>query len=629
MNGDDKNIDKNAKDKTAPETTGAKRSFDPMFAQQWQKPAAPKTPQDTNQKPTQPTAPSKPQQPAAMPEAAAPILPGEPMPPLPNEAEDVLFEVAGNEPVAEDATSFDENGRSKWEGRALTPDEMGVATPSQPGFMAGDDELAIDSEQELELIDGYATPDTVGKKADDVTPQDGEGSEEIALDDQPVEMAQQGDDLMEGEVYVLDEGESVEGAEGVVAESAEGEHGGEVVSEDGEVVEEQFAQDDEPMEHPDLDDVEAPSFEEEFATQSAHVEDTEQGEEHVETESAEPIAVAVAPARTGRIFKLFTKVAVAAALVVGGGVVVLHPEWVGLTLEPELVERVQVARPNTTPRVPKPVAPVTDAQPAVPGVETAPVQPSNVEQPQPQPQQTAQVELQPAVTPAPVIPTPAEPQAEGNVADQLAANSTLPRYLPAGESLWIGQYDGGSRGTAEWASVAPGSKAFAQLENGNFFIGSVKAVAADALVLSVKQGEVMLPRAEIRKVTTLDSRDYADLQRATQGFLKLSNDNRLVGEILETVGDDHYVLQMHSDRIVIPRSEVQQVVQRGGKEGLRFGSLGDEEQWLRDVAGRQLESQRTGTDVPTKGRASTQGQATEPQIPVKQEQRKVPSSSGK
>lgn len=623
MNGDDKNIDKNAKDKTAPGTTGANRSFDPMFAQQWQKPAAPKATQDTNQKPT---TPSKSQQPAAMPEAAAPILPGEPMPPLPTEAEDVLFEVAGSEPVVGDAPSFDENGRSKWEGRALTPDEMGVATPSQPGFMAGDDELAIDSEQELELIDGYATPDTVSKKADEVTHPDGEGSDEIALDDQPVEMAQQGDDLMEGEVYVLDEGESVEGAEGVVAESVDGEHEGEVVSEEGDVVEEQFAQAEEPMEHPDLDNVEAPSFEEEFATQSAHVEHTEQGQEQMETESAEPIAVAVAPARTGRIFKLFTKVAVAAALVVGGGVVVLHPEWVGLTLEPELVERVQVARPNTTPRVPKPVAPVTDAQPAVPGVETAPVQPSNVEQPQPQ--QAAQVEPQPVVTPVPVVPTPvpAQPQAEGNLADQLAANSTLPRYLPAGESLWIGQYDGGSRGTAEWASVAPGSKAFAQLENGNFFIGSVKAVAADALVLSVKQGEVMLPRAEIRKVTTLDSRDYADLQRATQGFLKLSNDNRLVGEILETVGDDHYVLQMHSDRIVIPRSEVQQVVQRGGNEGLRFGSLGDEEQWLRDVAGRQLETQRAGGKQPSTNRSTTQGQATQPQIPVKQEQRKVPSS---
>jgi len=142
--------------------------------------------------------------------------------------------------------------------------------------------------------------------------------------------------------------------------------------------------------------------------------------------------------------------------------------------------------------------------------------------------------------------------------------------------------------------VTPGSKAFAQLQNGNFFIGSVKAVAQDAITLSVKQGEVFLAREEIKRVTTLDSRDYADLQRATQGFLKLSNDNRLVGEILQSVGDDHYVIQMHSDRIVVPRSAVQQVVERQGAEGVRFGTVGDEEQWLRGVAERQLESQRIG-----------------------------------
>jgi len=429
---------------------------------------------------------------------------------------------------------------------------------------------------------------------------------------------------------VLDESETAESTDGAVGLDgelldAETQVEGEAVegeAVEGESVDEQFAQADEPMEHPDLDDVEAPSFEEEFATQAAHVETATHEESPVEFEAAEPIAVAVAPARTGRIFKLFGKVAVAAALVVGGGIAVLHPEWVGLTLEPELVERVQVARPNTSPRVPKPVAPADEAQPAVPAVEPAPVQPTNVEQPQ----QTEKVEPQPSVEPQPVVQTPSMPQAETSIADQVAANSTLPRYLPAGESLWIGQYDGGSRGSAEWASVAPGSKAFAQLENGNFFIGSVKAVAADALVLSVKQGEVMLPRAEIRKVTTLDSRDYADLQRATQGFLKLSNDNRLVGEILETVGDDHYVLQMHSDRIVIPRSEVQQVVQRGGNEGLRFGSLGDEEQWLRDVAGRQLETQRTGGNQKAVNRTSSQGTQTETQIPVKQEQRTAPSS---
>ena len=309
-------------------------------------------------------------------------------------------------------------------------------------------------------------------------------------------------------------------------------------------------------------------------------------------------------------------------------VAVLRPEWIGLQLEPELVQRVQVARPNLNPKAPKPVAPQAGAnQPAAPAVEPAPsvavatpVEPTLAPQPQAEPT-PAQPEPQVAVEAQPAPAVEPMPTTENPVAAQ-----NLPHYLPAGESLWVGSFDGGARATEAWASVTPGSKAFAQLANGNFFIGSVKAVAADALVLAVKHGEVLLPRSEIRKVTTLDSRDYADLQRATQGFLKLSNDNRLVGEILQTVGDDHYVLQMQSDRIVVPRSAVQQVVERGGSEGLRFGSVGDEEQWLRGVAERQLQSQRTGASS-QKPSTKSGAQPSQQQIPVKQEQRTAPSAA--
>ncbi len=601
MNGDNKDLDKNATDNVVPETTGANRSFDPMFAQQWQKPSS-----------------QKPSTPARNTPAA-----DQPTPEVAGEAEDILFE-ATDQPVADpEVVSFDEAGRSRWAGSTMTPDEMGIATRSQPGFLSGDDELEIDSEQELELIDGFANPEPAvlqeGEVVDESSAQGGD-TEELAIDEQPLAEAAQGDESMDGEVYVLDESETTEAADSAFGQ--DGELADAVANNDG--VDEPLEGTDEPMEHPDLDDVEAPSFEEEFATQETVGESESHDETPMDYEAAELVAVAGAPVSTGRIFKLFGKLAAAAALVAGAGVAVLHPEWVGLTLTPELVERVQIARPNTSPGVPKPVAHVAQTQPAAPAVEPAPAQPTNLVSPEPQ--QIAQVEPMPNVATQPVAPSSSQPQVDTNAADQLAANSTLPRYLPAGESLWIGQFDGGAKTTAEWATVAPGSRAFAQLENGNFFIGSVKAVAADALVLTVKHGEVMLPRAEIRKVTTLDSRDYADLQRATQGFLKLSNDNRLVGEILESVGDDHYVLQMHSDRIVIPRSEVQEVVQRGGNEGLRFGSLGDEEQWLRDVAGRQLESQRSGSFQKSVNRTATQPKPTEAKLPVKQEQRKVPST---
>ena len=649
MNGDDTNIDKNGKDTNPSGLPGQGRSFDPMFAQSWQKPTSPKAPPKNTAKPDpeqEQELPADAEQPTADAQSS-------------DSPDDILFAPSSPEEGLEDgdSQSFDEAGRSRWGGRAMTPDEMGLPVPSEPGYMQADDELAIDSEQELELIDG-AQPRA---SDDDIVLEDDAAPQEEQIES--LQTTQ--DDLLNGEVFVLDEGTEAD-ASGIAGEgNSDGEQpvedgweplsatrsdaaptdafedDGGAVNADGEeiaVESDDVDGQDESLETEDTEQVEFENHDEfashedienqdEFAALDEQVETAQDADAEFESEEqAEPVMVTKAPARTGRILRFLTRAAAAAILVGAGAVAVLHPEWIGLTLEPELVQRVHVARPNLNPKAPKPVAPqVAKNEPAAPAVETAP----NVAVAQP---------AEP--TPAPTTqPTPVEPEPKVAVVEQPApavepmtttenpvASQKLPHYLPAGETLWVGSFDGSERATAAWASVTPGSKAFAQLANGNFFIGSVKAVAADALVLAVKQGEVMLPRAEIRKVTTLDSRDYADLQRATQGFLKLSNDNRLVGEILQTVGDDHYVLQMQSDRIVVPRSAVQQVVERGGSEGVRFGSVGDEEQWLRGVAERQLQSQRTGTSLP-KPTNTGSAQQSQPQIPVKQEQRKAPGSA--
>lgn len=651
MNGDDTNIDKNGKDTNPSGLPGQSRSFDPMFAQSWQKPAAPKTPPSKQAKP-QP-------EPEPMPEVDAEIESSEigSVPDANESAEDILFTPVsrGEGADAGDEASFDESGRSRWAGRAMTPDEIGVPVPSEPGYMQADDELAIDSEQELELIDG-AQPKA---SDDDLVLEDDAAPQEGQLDS--LQTTQ--DDLLNGEVFVLDEGseavaedgspqgeqpvedgwEPLTARRGHAAQTHAFEDDGGAVPSEGEEVETESVEFDGETETHESEDAESTELEnhdefaaheeienqDEFASLDEQAEEAPQdGEELPVEESAEPVMVTKAPARTGRILRFLTRAAAAAVLVGAGAVAVLHPEWIGLTLEPELVQRVQVARPNLSPKAPKPVAPQAGKnEPAAPAVEPAP-QVAVATPVAPAPQPTAQP-----------TPAPTEPEPKVAVVEQPApavdpmpttenpvATQNLPHYLPAGETLWVGSFDGGARATEAWASVTPGSKAFAQLANGNFFIGSVKAVAADALVLAVKHGEVFLPRSEIRKVTTLDSRDYADLQRATQGFLKLSNDNRLVGEILQTVGDDHYVLQMQSDRIVVPRSAVQQVVERGGSEGLRFGSVGDEEQWLRGVAERQLQSQRTGAST-TKPQTKSNAQQSQPHIPVKQEQRTAPSAA--
>ncbi len=630
MNGDDTNLDKNAQDSNHDGLPATGRSFDPMFAQSWQKPQKPKD--DKSKTPA--------------PQASTPQQPTKNVPPVSDEtAEDMLFSTSGGvmDPMKGESP-FDPTGRSQWPGRGMTPDEMGVAVPGEPGYMQADDELGIDSEQELELID--STPNGKSNDASNdgeeiVLEDDAHETEDVVLEDEQSvheaadAVAQGDDDLLSGEVFVLDEGEPAEGQEGgqafgeqqdsdaeqpseenTEAEQPEAEEGWEPIdaAAQGLEIEAEDNVDETQAADAEQSEDQAIEFEDDAVAQDEFASTEEQGEFDSELQGEEvaaPVMVAVAPRRTGRILRFAARLAAAAILVGGGAVVVVHPEWVGLTLEPELVERVQVARPNVNPRTPKPIPQVAQVdKPAAPAVEPAPVQ------------QNMPVAQPVAVEPTPVEPTPvAQPEVTPVTQPEVApqpmtenpiASANLPRYLPAGESLWVGEFDGGTRATAEWASVTPGSKAFAQLQNGNFFIGSVKAVAQDAITLSVKQGEVFLAREEIKRVTTLDSRDYADLQRATQGFLKLSNDNRLVGEILQSVGDDHYVIQMHSDRIVVPRSAVQQVVERQGAEGVRFGTVGDEEQWLRGVAERQLESQRVGGKQTTQPKQTQQTQSKAP-----------------
>jgi len=145
--------------------------------------------------------------------------------------------------------------------------------------------------------------------------------------------------------------------------------------------------------------------------------------------------------------------------------------------------------------------------------------------------------------------------------------------------------------------VMPGSRAFAQLHNGNYFIGRVKQVAEESVTLRLSSGEITLANAEIAQLTRLGSSDYEALQRATKGFVRLTNNNRLVGGILSTIADDHIVLEFRSNRVMLPKDLVGEVV--SGPEGgsqVRLGTTSEEETWVRGLAERELGSGGGGAD---------------------------------
>ena len=504
-----------------------------------------------------------------------------------DEPSDVLFQDAAQQAEAaeqfEGRPEFAENSDARWGGHKLQPGEIGIPVEGGEDPLTAED--SIDADQELQVVDD--------ERELEASASPGEG-EAFALDEQqdaaPAEHepvaeeaeAASGNPFLTGqerhEFPVEDGWEPIEATPGRVAGDPQ----------DLQTVDEAAAAAETSAEA----EAESPEFAEVAA-----------GDAELYGESVEPPARTVgAPSRRNRMLMLLPSVAAAVLVLGAGAVVVLRPEWFGLHFRPQLVERVQVARPNIEVRVPAPPMPVAAAT-ADPGVAPTPVVPSGTPD-------------MPPVTP--VLPPngeqprhPAPPPQVGRAAPPADPS----KLLPVGDTMWIGDLAAREQRGTPWLDVRLGAKAFAQLHNGNFFVGSVKAVAADVLVLKVGTGEVTLSRAEVDKVTPLDSEEYQELQRATTGVLRLSNKNRLVGTILKSVADDNYVLQMRSDRIVVPKSSVDTFVEQNG-DRLKFGTGQDEEAWLREMAARQLRAAATGDSSLTGFESHTPARAPTPAKPA-------------
>lgn len=273
------------------------------------------------------------------------------------------------------------------------------------------------------------------------------------------------------------------------------------------------------------------------------------------------------------------------------------------------------AQPTSTPEpsTPVPVPETTPAQPAPVAVAQPPVTPTPVEPTPVTPTPanptvgettpvgatpvavTPPVVTPPVVAPEPAVPSVAAPKvgpdawpvAKGEDPDA-AGNARPSRLVRVGDDLMVGDVSDGKRPGGIVDGVLPGSRAFAQLHNGNYFIGSIKCVSAQTITLRIGEGEVTLPTDEVARLTELGSTDYEALQKATAGSVRLTNNNRLVGGILSHVADDHIVLEFRSNRVMLPRSAVGEVVQGEGEAAVRLDVTREEDDWVKNLAERQL-----------------------------------------
>ncbi len=362
--------------------------------------------------------------------------------------------------------------------------------------------------------------------------------------------------------------------------------------------------------------------------------------------ASEPGVVFVGPRpNRGRTWRLLVSLAASLMVLATGAVVVLRPELLGLRFEAKRVEQVAVQRPEV------PVAVAIPRPPEVPAVEPSPAgplpgqpeppqpvppsipvvaqvgTPPSSEGPQPQPVPPTLPAVLPAPDPSPPIdPTPAPPvvqQAPVVVVEPPSAAvtppgserhswppamggerapgiGTPPGFVRIGEDLMIGDQDGApARPARAVEGVMPGSKAFAQLHNGNYFIGSVKCADAERITLRIDTGEVTLQVAGIARLTELGSSDYEDLQKVTSGFVRLTNNNRLVGGILRHIADDHIVLEFRSNRVMVPKSEIGEVVHGEGDAAVRLDTTREEDDWLSRLVERQLGTGTAPAPVPS------------------------------
>ncbi len=155
-----------------------------------------------------------------------------------------------------------------------------------------------------------------------------------------------------------------------------------------------------------------------------------------------------------------------------------------------------------------------------------------------------------------------------------------------GESAFAGIVD--AQPPALEVDLVAGDHAFAELKNGNYFIGNVKALDANDITLRLEAGEVTLPFTVLRQVGSVDSEEFTQLRQQRTGFIRLNNQNRIRGGI-SARGDGRDVAIGQHARVVIPDTEIMEITDED-PAGVRLGEESDDE-WVRSLVRERLRKQ--------------------------------------
>ncbi|MCC6670821.1 MAG: hypothetical protein IT458_07165 [Planctomycetes bacterium] len=522
------------------------------------------------------------------------------------EEDGVLFEPTQGSGTgfANEGPPFNEKGKSSWAGGAMSAEDIGIETGGEerPGAAP---EPGPDDVHEIELSEGdFAVEDEDGA-AETGAPGESLESDEPAADQ---EISAEGEELrLREDTGAAEEPVAASAGE----ESAEDAQAGESVefADGGEAAP---ADDWAPLPEAGLEDeAEGESAPADEAVDESVAEEPEptfdevvEAEPQLETVGAVPEA--------GRVHRFRRFVAAAAALVVlggGAGVYFLAPEMVGLGETPEVSQRAELKRPE--PKVdwsPKPpsnqgtgeTARQPDQGEPGPGQGTDTTPPdqrpnpatvatgqalarmvrglgqlrlagrragagrTQVRQPDPSPTPTTD-------TPGVVVLTPEQAGEPLPLSDDVAMSGrervTMERQAPIVSGLMAG------------------SQAFAQMRNNAFFLGTVKRIDDASITLRLEKGEVTLAMGDLSRLVPLGTAEFNELRSASKGFVRLTNRNRIVGSILGSVQDDHVIVDIQSNRVLIPRHEIEEIG-NVGQANLAFPE--EDDGWLQKLVERRM-----------------------------------------
>ncbi|MEE2886748.1 MAG: hypothetical protein VX951_04895 [Planctomycetota bacterium] len=137
-----------------------------------------------------------------------------------------------------------------------------------------------------------------------------------------------------------------------------------------------------------------------------------------------------------------------------------------------------------------------------------------------------------------------------------------------------------------------GSRAWVQLLNNSIFVGTVKTLDSSFVTLRIKSGEITLARESIRSLTNVNSGAAEhSAKNMKAGSLRLRNSNWLEGEIVET-GNESVIVQLNSNRIVVPLSDVEEVIEGRAKNSVQMADSMrvERDQWFRKLVEDQMQN---------------------------------------